>query len=53
MEIELRIREFANLFETNGSRLLAETLTTQVKTVFSDDTSLVGTQTAEEVHVRD
>ena len=53
MEIELRIRGFANLCEADGGGLFAKTLTTQVKTVFSDDTSLMGTQTAGEVHVRD
>jgi hypothetical protein len=37
----------ANLYETDGSRLFAETLTAEVKTVFADDTSLVSAQTAE------
>ena len=40
-------RGLANLCETNGSRLFAETLTAQVKAVFPDETSLMGTQTAE------
>ena len=37
----------ANLFEPDGSGLFTETLTAQVKTIFSDETSLMGTQTAE------
>jgi hypothetical protein len=37
----------ANLLETDGGGLFTETLTAQVKTVFSDETSLVGTQTTE------
>jgi len=38
--------------ETDCGGLFTETLTAQVKTVFSDDTSLMGTQTAEKSRVR-
>ncbi len=35
-----------HLDETNGSRLFAEALSAEVKTVLADETSLVGTETA-------
>lgn len=38
---------WANLAETDGGGLFTETLTAEVKAVFADETSLVGTQTAE------
>jgi hypothetical protein len=33
-----------NFCETNSGSLFTEALTTQIKTVFTDDTSLVGAQ---------
>lgn len=44
--------EKSNLGETDGCGLFTETLTTEIKTVFTDDTSLVGAQTAEEAHMK-
>jgi len=41
-----------NLTETDGSGLFTETLAAEVKTVFADETSLVGAETAEEARVR-
>ena len=46
-------RGWTNLAETDGGGLFTETLTTEVKAVFSDETSLVGAQTAEEAGVKD
>ena len=36
---------WTNLCETDGGGLFTETLTAEIKTVFADDASLVGTQT--------
>jgi len=49
---EQRIRGSTNLGETDGGGLFTETLTAEVKAVFADETSLVGTETAEEARVR-
>jgi len=40
------------LAETDGGGLFTETLAAEVETVFADETSLVGAQTAEEGHIR-
>jgi len=53
MGVGLCIRGLANLYKTDCSGLFTETLTAQVKSVFSDETSLVGTQTtSRKAHVR-
>ena len=38
---------WAHLLETDGSSLLAEALTAEVKTVLADETGLVSAETAE------
>lgn len=43
MEKEQEVRGLANLAETDGSGLFTETLATEIKTIFADETSLVGT----------
>ena len=40
---------WTHLHETDGSRLLTEALTTEVKAVLADETSLVRAQTAEKL----
>lgn len=45
-------RGWTNLAETDGGGLFTETLTTEVKAVFTDNTSLVGTQTTREARRR-
>jgi len=43
---------WTNLAETDGGGLFTETLAAEVKTIFADDTSLVGAQTAGEASIR-
>jgi len=42
----MRNRESSGLDESDSSRLFTETLTAEIKAIFTDDTSLMGAQPA-------